>query len=73
VLRRGDILLLETGGGGGHGDPLERPARQVLQDVLDGFVSIDAARRDYGVVIADDALDVAGTRALRGELVDAVG
>jgi N-methylhydantoinase B len=33
VLRRGDILLLETGGGGGQGHPLDRPAEQVLQDV----------------------------------------
>ena len=50
VLRRGDILLLETGGGGGHGHPFDRPAEQVLQDVRDGFVSVAAARRDYGVV-----------------------
>ena len=50
VLRRGDILLLETGGGGGHGHPFDRPAEQVLQDVRDGFVSVEAARRDYGVV-----------------------
>ena len=52
VLRRGDILLLETGGGGGHGHPFDRPAEQVLQDVRDGFVSVEAARRDYGVAIA---------------------
>jgi N-methylhydantoinase B len=65
VLRRGDILLLETGGGGGHGDPLDRPAEQVLQDVLDGFVSIEAARRDYGVAIAGDAVDDVATRDLR--------
>lgn len=72
VLRRGDILLLETGGGGGHGDPFLRPAEQVLQDVLDGFVSLEAARRDYGVVIARDAVDAAATRALRTrDLVDA--
>ena len=34
VLRRGDILRIETGGGGGHGHPFDRPAEQVLQDVL---------------------------------------
>ena len=73
VLRRGDILLLETGGGGGHGHPFERPAEQVLQDVRDGFVSMAAARRDYGVVIASDALDADATRLLRrhNELVQA--
>jgi N-methylhydantoinase B len=76
VLRRGDILLLETGGGGGHGDPFERPAECVLQDVLDGFVSVAAARRDYGVAIAGDAVDEAGTHALRTrqrEPADAAG
>lgn len=65
VLRRGDILLLETGGGGGHGDPFHRPAQHVLQDVRDGFVSVEAARRDYGVAILDNMLDEAGTHALR--------
>jgi N-methylhydantoinase B len=73
VLRRGDILLLETGGGGGHGHPFERPAEQVLQDVRDGFVSIAAARHDYGVVIMSDAVDADATRRLRTrkELVQA--
>ncbi len=65
VLRRGDILLLETGGGGGHGHPFDRPADRVLRDVNDGFVSIEAARRDYGVVISGDAVDLAATGALR--------
>jgi N-methylhydantoinase B len=66
VLRRGDILLLETGGGGGQGHPFDRPAEQVLQDVRDGFVSIGAARRDYGVAIAGDATDESATCSLRG-------
>jgi len=67
VLRRGDILLLETGGGGGHGHPFDRPAERVLQDVRDGFVSLDAARRDYGVVITGNALDHAATAARRAD------
>jgi N-methylhydantoinase B len=65
VLRRGDILLLETGGGGGYGHPFDRPADHVLHDIHDGFVSIDAARRDYGVVIGNDAVDQAATASLR--------
>jgi N-methylhydantoinase B len=65
VLRCGDILLLETGGGGGHGDPFHRPADHVLQDVRDGFVSVEAARRDYGVVIVGSVVDEAATRRLR--------
>jgi N-methylhydantoinase B len=38
----------------------------VLADLREGKVSLDAARRDYGVVIAGDAVDHAATRALRG-------
>ena len=65
VLRRGDVLLIETGGGGGHGHPFDRPAAQVAQDIRDGFVSVEAARRDYGVVVRDGVLDAAATEALR--------
>lgn len=44
-------IRLLTGGGGGHGNPLERDEDQVLQDVLDGYVSLQAAEGQYGVVI----------------------
>ncbi|MBL8589927.1 MAG: hydantoinase B/oxoprolinase family protein [Methylobacteriaceae bacterium] len=64
-LRHGDILRIVTGGGGGHGHPFDRPPDEVLEDVRGGFVSLEAARRDYGVAIVDDALDPAGTAALR--------
>src|SRR5262245_47295690 len=49
-LDKGDGYAVETGGGGGFGDPLERPAEQVLQDVTSEYVSVEVARRDYGVV-----------------------
>ncbi len=42
VLRRGDVLLLETGGGG-QGHPFERASALVLRDALNGFVSVRAA------------------------------
>ena len=61
LLKRGDVLRIETGGGGGHGHPFDRPAEEVLEDVLGGFVSADAARRLYGVAIAGGALDLAAT------------
>jgi N-methylhydantoinase B len=68
-LDEGDGYTVETGGGGGFGDPLERSARQVLRDVTSGYVSVEAARRDYGVVInalgRRCALDVEATEALR--------
>ncbi len=40
-----------TAGGGGYGDPLLRDPPRVLADVRDGKVSIEAARRDYGVIV----------------------
>ncbi|MEQ9570952.1 MAG: hydantoinase B/oxoprolinase family protein, partial [Nitratireductor sp.] len=64
-LVRGDILRMETGGGGGHGHPFDRPAERVLEDVLGGYVGVDAARDNYGVVIADGAIDRQATTALR--------
>ncbi|MBI3710242.1 MAG: hydantoinase B/oxoprolinase family protein [Proteobacteria bacterium] len=68
VMRRGDVLRLETGGGGGWGHPFEREAERVLKDVLGGFVSRDSAERDYGVVLTADgrAVDEAATARCRG-------
>ena len=44
---RGATLEIRTGGGGGHGSPAERDPQTVLDDVRDGYISDDAARRDY--------------------------
>ena len=59
-LERGDLLRITTSGGGGWGSPLDRPVEQVLDDVLDGFVSVASAHDDYGVVLRNDGLDVDG-------------
>jgi N-methylhydantoinase B len=67
ALSRGDVLRIETGGGGGRGHPFDRPAALVLRDVLEGYVSTDAARREYGVVIEDGALDAAATGRARAD------
>jgi N-methylhydantoinase B len=64
LLMRGDILRIETGGGGGYGHPFDRPAEAVMEDVRGGFVSLEAARRHYGVVL-DGGVDAAATAALR--------
>lgn len=70
TLEEGDRLLLWTSGGGGYGDPLTRPARAVLDDVLDGKVSVEVARRDYGVVISSETgeMDENETEALRTQM-----
>ena len=53
LVRPGDVLVLNGAGGGGHGDPLEREPELVELDVRDGYVSIDAARECYGVVMEE--------------------
>ncbi|NKE44099.1 hydantoinase B/oxoprolinase family protein [Roseomonas frigidaquae] len=64
---RGDILRIETGGGGGRGHPFDRPAAAVLEDVLGGLVSPEAARHDYGVAIAGLGINADATAALRAQ------
>ena len=51
VLDPDNRVQLNLPGGGGYGDPFARDPEAVLWDVIEGYVSIDAARRDYGVVI----------------------
>lgn len=69
ALNAGDRLMMETGGGGGYGDPLERAPERVLEDVIDGKVSSEAARRDYGVVVDETKwwVDPAKTEELRAQ------
>ena len=43
-LKRGDVVVLSVGGGGGYGDPRERPEDQIEADVADGFISPPVAR-----------------------------
>jgi len=66
-LKEGDVFRLDTPGGGGYGDALLRPPQDVLADVREGFVTVEAAERDYGVVLtADgDAVDEAATAEKR--------
>ena len=65
----GDCIAVYTPGGGGYGDPLERPADQVRDDVADGYFSLTHAYDAYGVVM-DEALSVdsAATETRRAEL-----
>ena len=68
----GDVVSFQQPGAGGYGDPLERDPRRVLEDVLDDYVSVEAARREYGVVItgsgADLRVDEAATGARRSAM-----
>ena len=53
-----DAFCVNMPGGGGFGDPFTRPAEEVLEDVLNGYVSIEGAARDYGVVVDPRELTV---------------
>ena len=66
---RAIVVMLRSAGGGGYGDPLQRPAERVADDVGLGFVSVRAAERLYGVVLAGDGkVDEAATARRRAEI-----
>jgi N-methylhydantoinase B len=66
----GDVVSFQQPGAGGYGPPWERDPQAVLRDVLDDYVSIEGARRDYGVVIepATMTVDAAATRTARAAM-----
>ena len=70
-LKAGDIFRLDTPGGGGLGNPFERDPAKVLADVAQGYVSLERARTDYGVVVVGDGrawrVDEKQTAILRTE------
>ncbi len=55
---RDDVLVLQSAGGGGYGDPLDREPDRVAADVREGLVSFARARDAYGVVLRADVLEV---------------
>ena len=67
MLKPGDAFRLRSGGGGGHGSPLDRPVADVEADARQGYISAEAAREFYGVVLHPESLraDPAATEALR--------
>lgn len=75
AVRRGDVYCHVSAGGGGMGSALDRDLQAVLEDVLDGKVSVAAARDLYGVVLSLDPpyVDEAGTAALRRSLAERQG
>src|SRR4029079_2075421 len=74
TVQAGDVVSFQQSGAGGYGPPWERDPRAVLRDVLEDYVSIEGARRDYGVVIDGAAMTVeaAATPRARGAMRDSV-
>jgi N-methylhydantoinase B len=66
MVPAGTRAVIATAGGGGWGDPLQRDPQLVKEDVVDGFVSVESAARDYGVVIDAETPDMGITPAMGG-------
>jgi N-methylhydantoinase B len=66
-LKPGDSVMIDAPGGGGYGDPFDRDPDMVLNDVIEGYVSIEKAKTEYGVAINEDtySIDMDGTENLR--------
>jgi N-methylhydantoinase B len=67
-LESGDVVVMESSGGGGFGDPLDRDHAGIAADLGEGYVTPAAAEAVYGVVLAGGAIDAAATAALRAAL-----
>ena len=74
AVEEGDEFERPSAGGGGLGDPLERDPEEVLEDVIDGYVTLERAATDYGVVVeeldaelAEYRVDDDATESLRSE------
>ncbi len=73
-LKPGDVVTIDAAGGGGCGDPLERDPEMVESDVIQGYVSLEKAREDYGVAIDPETVkvDEEATRKVRDILKKAI-
>ncbi|MEK7878916.1 MAG: hydantoinase B/oxoprolinase family protein, partial [candidate division NC10 bacterium] len=67
-LQAGDIVVMESSGGGGYGDPLERDPALVVRDVTEGLISREKAETVYGVVLKNGSADPEETRQRREQL-----
>lgn len=69
-LVNGDVMEMRVVGGGGYGDPLDRPAERIVRDINAGYVSAAIASSVYGVVLtAAGDLDEAATQQRRNEII----
>jgi N-methylhydantoinase B len=70
-IKKGDLIRVITTGGGGWGDPLNREPELVQLDVIQGKVSREGAKKDYGVIVGsgeDGPVDVKATETLRKKM-----
>ena len=67
-IAAGDRIEIFTTGGGGYGDPLDRPMEKVLEDVQSGRISTGSAGSEYGVIIAEGRILSDESEAARARL-----
>ena len=71
-LAKDDIVVLESGGGGGYGSALERVPDAVLADLQEGFISPAKAAQRYGVIVVGSKIDQAATLKARAALAASI-
>jgi N-methylhydantoinase B len=66
-LEPGDAFRMRSGGGGGYGSPLDRPVEDVAADAKQGYISLAAVKKLYGVILDPETfqVDLAATERLR--------
>jgi N-methylhydantoinase B len=67
-LKKDDVVISESSGGGGFGDPLDREIALLESDIRQGYVTKDNAEHVFGAVLANGAIDRAATAANRKSL-----
>ena len=65
-MNKGDVARLITATGGGWGNPYERPIEAVQEDVKNGYITVEMAEKDYGVLIDPETLEATGVTKERG-------
>ncbi len=67
-LEQGDVVVMETSGGGGYGDPLERDPKKIQKDFGEGLLTKEKAETRYGVIFKGKEIDLKKTDPLRERL-----
>ncbi len=67
-LERGDVVVMESSGGGGYGDPLERDPKEIEKDFGEGFISEEKAKARYGAIFEKKRIDLERTNPLKERL-----
>ena len=57
-MQKGDVASLHTATGGGYGDPKERPVERVVEDLKNGYITQESARKHYGVTVDEATFEV---------------